>query len=80
MKMLYRLEVSYQTANGKFHRDGEILKEMNYENEKSGCGFGWRDLVFSFDSSSQRDKSLYKISKLSGLRVTLYEIPILEAA
>jgi hypothetical protein len=74
MKPMYRLEVSYQTANGKFHRDREILQQINTKNEKAASGFGWRDLVFSFENTTNREKCLGRLSKLPGLRVTLYEI------
>ena len=73
-KPMYRLEVSYQTVNGKCHRDNEILQQVTTKSEKATCGFGWRDLVFSFEDTSNREKCLYKLTKLPGLRVTLYEI------
>lgn len=69
---IYRLEVSYNTTARTIDFDNEILDITHIPFEHAFDGFGWRDLVFSFENKEDRKACLEHIDDL-GLRVTLYE-------
>jgi hypothetical protein len=69
---IYRLEVSYNTATRTRDFDNEIINITRIPFDHCANGFGWRDLVFSFESKEDRRACLEHIDDL-GLRVTLYE-------
>jgi hypothetical protein len=74
MCILYRLEVSYQSANEQFALDKDIVALAKRSCDKSSWGFGWRDLVFSFDTIESRQLCIDSlIGTNQGYRLTLYE-------
>ena len=71
--MDYYLEVSYEIPKGIFYRDKEIVKKAKEEYRYSTCSFGWRNLIFVFDDSKERNDCFDRLKDLKQVCISIYE-------